>query len=228
MKIAVIGAGSSYTPELVDGFIERTESMPIDEICLMDIDPERLDIICSFSQRMVSANHASFRIKKTTSLQEAIQGASYVITQFRVGKLAARREDEYLGKRHGLIGQETNGVGGMAKALRTIPVLLEIAEEIQKSAPNAVLVNFTNPSGLNTEALLRYAPDVKSVGVCNGPIITKMHILDLLSEIRGEDIDPQRGLLDTLGLNHMGWYRGFTLDGEDVWPVVPPTLRENW
>jgi 6-phospho-beta-glucosidase len=220
MKITVIGAGSSYTPELIHGFIERAPSLPVNEIWLMDIDAERLQIVGNFAERMAAASQAPFKIIKTTSLQEAIQGSSYVITQFRVGMLAARRADEYLGKRHGLIGQETNGVGGMAKALRTIPVLLNIAEEIRRSAPAAVLVNFTNPSGLNTEALMRYAPDVCSVGVCNGPITTKMRILDFLGELRGETIEPQRGFLDTLGLNHFGWYRGFTLDGEDIWPEI--------
>jgi len=220
MKITVIGAGSSYTPELINGFIERSHSLPVDEICLMDINEERLQVVGGFAERMVCASDAHFKVTKTSNLHEAVQGSSYVITQFRVGMLKARREDEYLGKRHGLIGQETNGVGGMAKALRTIPALLDIADEMRKSAPDAVLINFTNPSGLNTEALSRYAPDVLSVGVCNGPITTKMRILDLLGEKRQEQIDPNRGFLDTMGLNHFGWYRGFTLDGVDVWDEI--------
>jgi 6-phospho-beta-glucosidase len=130
--------------------------------------------------------------------------------------MAARREDEYLGLRHGLIGQETTGVGGMAKALRTIPAILSIARDIETSAPDALLVNFTNPAGLVTEALSRYAPNVPSVGVCNVPINAKMHFLEAL----GLSVAPERAELDTLGLNHLSWHRGFTIDGEDVWPQV--------
>src|SRR5688572_12458080 len=132
--------------------------------------------------------------------------------------MAARRDDEELGRRHGLVGQETVGVDGFAKALRTIPVVLEIAAEMRELAPGALLVNFTNPAGLITEALSRHAPDVPAVGVCNSPIHMHMDIVELLSAENGDAIGYERGRLDTLGLNHLGWYRGFTLDGEDVWP----------
>jgi 6-phospho-beta-glucosidase len=132
----------------------------------------------------------------------------------------ARREDEYLGHRHGLIGQETTGVGGMAKALRTIPVILKIAADIRDLAPGALLVNFTNPAGLVTEALNRHAPDVPAVGVCNAPIHMKMEILEELEKEQGQPIDPARAELNTLGLNHLSWHRGFTLDGEEIWPQV--------
>ncbi len=220
MKIAVIGAGSTYTPELVNGLLTRIQQFPLTELWLMDIDAQRLAIVGGFAQRMAQNKGAPFKVILTQDQRQAVQGAAYVLSQLRVGQMPARRADEYLGKRHGLIGQETTGIGGMAKALRTIPVILKIAQDIRESAPGALLVNFTNPSGLVTQALTKYAPDVPCVGVCNGPFTTKMGILDGLESKLGEKIDPQRAELKTLGLNHLSWYRGFTLDGEDVWPQV--------
>src|SRR5512139_1590709 len=160
MKITVIGGGSTYTPELVYGFLARTDRLPLKELWLMDIDQERLGIVGGFAQRMVAAKGDPFKVVLSQDQQASIAGASYVITQLRVGMMPARRGDEYLGQRHGLIGQETTGVGGMAKALRTIPVILNIAADLRALAPGALLVNFTNPSGLVTEALFRHAPDV--------------------------------------------------------------------
>jgi 6-phospho-beta-glucosidase len=186
------------------------------ELWLMDILPERLESVGKFAQRMVQAAGAPFEVHLTTDQREAVKGASYVLTQLRVGWMAARREDEYLGLRHGIIGQETTGVGGMAKALRTIPVILKIAADMRELAPDALLVNFTNPAGLNTEALSRYAPDVSAVGVCNVPITAKMGMLKRV----GIDVKPTEAHLDTLGLNHLTWHRGFTVDGEDLWPQV--------
>ncbi|MCU0522938.1 MAG: 6-phospho-beta-glucosidase [Anaerolineae bacterium] len=220
MKVAVIGGGSTYTPELVNGFLARVSSLPVSELCLMDISQERLDVVGGFAQRMVLAKGSPFAVHLTTDPREAVRGARYVITQLRVGGMQARREDEYLGKRHGLIGQETTGVGGMAKALRTIPVVLGIAADMRELAPGALLVNFTNPSGLVTEALSRYAPDVPSVGLCNVAVNVKMEILKGLEARWGRSIDPARAYLDTLGLNHLSWHRGFAVDGEDVWPEV--------
>ena len=220
MKITVIGGGSTYTPELVSGFLERIEQLPVSELWLMDIDPQRLEIVGGFAKRMVNARGNPFKIILSSDLRQAIAGASYVITQLRVGMMPARRNDEYLGKRHGLIGQETTGVGGMAKALRTIPVILGIAREMQTSAPGAYLANFTNPAGLVTEALSRYAPAVPSVGVCNVGITTKMRILQDLEKRLGQPIDPEHAQLNTLGLNHLTWHRGFTVDGEELWPQV--------
>lgn len=227
MKVAVIGGGSSYTPELVKGFLDRVATFPLTELWLVDIDPQRLAVVGSFAQRMVAAKGSPFQVHLTTDRRAGVAGASYVTTQLRVGGMAARRNDEYLGKRHGLIGQETTGVGGMAKALRTIPVVLAIAADMAELAPGALLVNFTNPAGLVTEALARYAPDVSAVGVCNVPITAKMGILDLLQRRTGEAIASERAELQTLGLNHLSWHRGFTVDGEDVWPlVIEGTLAE--
>lgn len=223
MKITVIGGGSTYTPELVKGFLERVDTLPLSELWLMDIDPHRLEIVGGFARRMAAAKGAPFSVHLTTDQVEAVRGASYVTTQLRVGQMAARQADEYLGLRHGLIGQETTGIGGMAKALRTIPVILKIADDIRKFAPGAMLVNFTNPAGLVTEALNRYAPDVPAVGVCNVALTTKMHMLEGLAPALGEAIDPSRAELKTLGLNHLTWHRGLTIDGEDVWPRVLET-----
>jgi 6-phospho-beta-glucosidase len=224
MKIAVIGGGSSYTPELINGFLDRTDSLPLAELWLMDISLERLEIVGGFAQRMVaakssSAKDAPFAVHLTSDQREAVRGASYVITQLRVGGMQARRADEYLGRRHGLIGQETTGVGGMAKALRTIPVILNIASDMRQLAPGALLVNFTNPAGLITEALARHALDVPSVGVCNAPINAKLGILAEL-EKQGLKVAPERAELDTLGLNHLSWHRGFRVDGQDIWPQI--------
>jgi 6-phospho-beta-glucosidase len=220
MKVAVMGGGSTYTPELINGFLERVETFPLTELWLMDLSQERLDIVGRFAQRMVAAKGAPFEVHLTTDRREAVAGASYVTTQLRVEGMQARREDEYLGRRHGLIGQETTGVGGMAKALRTIPAILDIAAAMQDLAPGALLVNFTNPAGLVTEALNRYAPDVPAVGVCNIPLHLKMDILANLEQLQGRKVDPARVELDTLGLNHLSWHRGFKVDGEDIWPQV--------
>jgi len=220
MKIAVIGAGSTYTPELVNGFLERIQSLPLQELWLMDIDPQRLEIVGGFARRMVAARGDPFKVNLTMDQRQAVKGATYLITQIRVGQMPARVADEYLGKRHGLVGQETTGVGGFAKALRTIPVLLDLAKDMHELAPGALLVNFTNPSGLVTEALQRYAPEVPSVGVCNGPIGMKMRILENLERSTGKKISLDQTELNTLGLNHLSWYRGFSLEGEDVWSQV--------
>ena len=227
MKITVIGGGSTYTPELVNGFLERISTLPITELWLMDIDKERLDIVGGFAQRMVKAKGNPFKVVLSMNQREAIAGASYVTTQLRVGMMPARRGDEYLGLRHGLIGQETTGVGGMAKALRTIPVILGIAKDIREVAPNALLANFTNPAGLVTEALNRYAPDVPAVGVCNVGITTKMEIIEGLEKFTGTKIDSQHAALKTLGLNHLTWHYGFTVEGEEMWPYIFPAYVEE-
>ncbi len=219
MKVAVIGGGSSYTPELISGFLARVESFPLAELWLMDIAPDRLEIVGGFAQRMVAARGSPFAVHLTTDRRQAVRGASYVIVQLRVGGMSARREDEYLGRRHGLIGQETTGVGGMAKALRTIPVVLQIAHDLSDLAPGALLVNFTNPAGLIAEALARHAPAVAAVGVCNVAITTKMRLLEALAE-RGLNVPPERAHLKTLGLNHLSWHYGLVVDGQDLWPML--------
>src|SRR5262245_59470055 len=148
LKVAVIGGGSTYTPELVNGFLARVDKFPLDELWLVDVDEERLKVVGGFAQRMVDAKGAPFKVILTSNQRDAVKDASYVTTQLRVGHMEARRRDEYLGLRHGLIGQETTGIGGMAKALRTIPVILKIAKDIKEVAKEGtMLVNFTNPAG---------------------------------------------------------------------------------
>ncbi len=220
MKVAVIGGGSTYTPELVLGFIERAGMFPLRELCLMDTDPDTLGIVGGFARRMVGAQRAPFEVTLTGDQRAAIRGAAYVITQLRVGGMAARREDEYLGRRHGLIGQETTGVGGMAMALRSIPAILSIARDIRELAPDALLVNFANPSGLVTQALSKYAPDVAAVGLCNAPVGMTIRVLDALGMPHATGTALPRADIDTLGLNHLSWYRGFKLDGHDLWPQI--------
>ncbi len=214
MKVTVIGGGSTYTPELVSGFIKFNADFPVTELALMDVDAERLDVVGKFAQRMVAAKGSPFKVTLHTDRRAAVEGASFVTTQLRVGHMEARREDEYLGLRWGLVGQETTGVGGFAKALRTIPVLMELAAEMRASAPDAPLVNFTNPSGLVTQALRTYAPDIHSIGLCNIPIGYRMQVA------KAFDVEPERVEIDMIGLNHLTWFRGATVDGEDVWPTV--------
>jgi len=221
LKVCVIGGASTYTPELVNGFLTRLAEFPLTELWLMDIDLPRLEVVGRFAQRMVYQSGTPFRVFLTTNLRDAVEASDYVITQFRVGQMEARRRDEYLGRRHGLIGQETTGVGGMAKALRTIPVVLHIAETMQVLAkPGACLVNFTNPAGLITQALTQYTPGTLSIGVCNSPFHAKINLLETLMNTTGERIMPERAELDTLGLNHLSWHRGLRVDGEDVWEKV--------
>jgi 6-phospho-beta-glucosidase len=215
MKVATIGGGSTYTPELVQGYIERHERLDLDELWLVDIDAARLETVGGFARRMVAAAGEPFQVRLTTDRCEALEGADFVTTQLRVGGMAARREDEHLGRRWGLVGQETTGIGGMANALRTVPVILSIAEDVGKLCPAAWLINFTNPSGLVTEALQRYAPDVRSVGLCNGPIGYQMRIAKRISLE-----DPFGVHLDYLGLNHLAWIRGARVGEQDVWPEV--------
>lgn len=219
MKVAVIGGGSTYTPELVRGFLERAVSFPLTELWLMDTAAERLATVGGFARRMALAGGAPFDVVLGGDLDEAVDGAAYVITQLRVGGMAARREDEYLGQRHGLIGQETTGIGGMAKALRTIPAILEVAGAMRRRAPGALLVNFTNPSGLVTEALCRYASDIPAVGVCNVALTTQMEMRAALGGSPA-GTDAETAELDTLGLNHLTWHRGLRVGGKDLWPQV--------
>ncbi len=227
MKITVIGGGSTYTPELVNGLLKQAADLSLEELWLMDIDSERLEIVGGFAQRMVAAKGNPFHVVLSTDQRTSVADASYVITQLRVGMMPARRGDEYLGKRHGLVGQETTGVGGMAKALRTIPVILGVAHDVRETAPQALLLNFTNPAGLITEALTRYAPELRAVGVCNVGITTKMHMLERLEGMLGQKVAPERAQLNTLGLNHLTWHRGLTLDGEELWPRFFPAYLEE-
>ncbi|MCS7239946.1 MAG: 6-phospho-beta-glucosidase [Candidatus Bipolaricaulota bacterium] len=209
LKICVIGGGSVYTPELIAGFIAKREELPVEEIVLMDIDVERLNIVGGLAARMVRASGAEISIELTTDRQEAIADADYVVTQIRVGGMAARALDEKLPLAFGVVGQETVGPGGFAKALRTIPVMLDIARDIERLAPHALLLNFTNPAGIVTEALLKHTK-VNAIGLCNVPIGMKNMIASWLGK------DSAQLTLDYVGLNHLSWVRGVSASGQDL------------
>jgi 6-phospho-beta-glucosidase len=220
LKICVIGGGSSYTPEIIEGLIQHREELPVRQIVLMDIDERKLHIVGGLAKRMVDAVDAGIKLSLTTSRKEAVEGADFVVSQIRVGGMAARILDEKIPWQFGLIGQETTGPGGFAKAMRTIPVALSIAKDIEALAPGAFLLNFTNPAGLVTEALLRYSP-VKSIGLCNIPIGTEMRLAQTLG------VQRSQLRLDWIGLNHLNWLRGVRVDGQDVWPQVFQAAMEE-
>jgi 6-phospho-beta-glucosidase len=210
MKLAVIGGGSTYTPELIDGIIKRSSRLPITNIYLLDITNERLEIVAKFAQRMVKAAGKDIQIIFGTDLEAALKGADFVISQFRVGTQKARHKDELLGRKYGLIGQETVGVGGFAKALRTIPVAMHLAQKVRQIAPQATFLNFTNPAGLITQCLTSNFPDLRIIGLCNVPWNTRIEISNALKT----DVDKVD--FDYVGLNHLSWVRGVSVDGIDV------------
>jgi 6-phospho-beta-glucosidase len=212
VKIAVVGGGSTYTPELVHGLA----ALGVGEVALYDADPERLEIVGGFTKRMAPALSISLHRGRGA----ALAGADFVIVQIRVGGQAARLADERLGLEHGLIGQETTGVGGLAKALRTIPVLLDIAERTAQLAPNALLINFTNPVSIVTEALLKQAR-VKAIGLCNIPISQRMEIAAELG-VRPEEVE-----LDSVGLNHLSFVRRVLVRGADVLPEIIELIAKS-
>ena len=209
MKITIIGGGSTYTPELIDGLCTREKDLALEEVVLFDIDPDRLGVLSDFSGRMVNHAGARFRVIPSMDRRSAIEGADFILSQIRVGGQQARHRDIELGTRHGLIGQETTGVGGFAKALRTIPAVLEICRDIERYAPEAWLINFTNPSGLITETILNHT-SVRALGLCNIPIEMKM---DAAREL---GVAPESVRLDYFGLNHLAWVRRIFVDGEDI------------
>jgi 6-phospho-beta-glucosidase len=208
LKIAVIGAGSTYTPELIEGLIERTARLAVREVALMDVHAERLEIVGGLSRRMYGAAELDDVITLTTDRRRAIEGADFVLNQIRVGGQAARIRDEYLSRRHDVVGQETTGPGGFAKALRTIPVALSIAADIRELSPQAWMINFTNPAGMVTESLLRFG-GVKVMGLCNSPFGMQTEIARLLG------VPAEAVWMDYVGLNHLSWVRRVLVGGED-------------
>ncbi|MED1202775.1 6-phospho-beta-glucosidase [Heyndrickxia acidicola] len=212
LKIATIGGGSSYTPEFVEGLIKRYDQLPVKELWLADIEEgrEKLEIVGNLAKRMVEKASLPMEIKLTLDREEALKDADFVTTQMRVGLLAARAKDERIPLQHGIIGQETNGAGGLFKGLRTIPVLLDISAKMQRLCPNAWLINFTNPAGMVTEALLRYGQHKKVIGVCNLPIHTRITIAKLLN-VPLESVE-----IDFAGLNHMVYGLDVRVYGESV------------
>ncbi|MCW4359320.1 6-phospho-beta-glucosidase LicH [Bacillus altitudinis] len=216
IKIVTIGGGSSYTPELVEGFIKRYQELPVKELWLVDIEAgqEKLNIVGALAKRMVEKAGLPIEVHLTLDRRAALKDADFVTTQFRVGLLEARAKDERIPLKYGVIGQETNGPGGLFKGLRTIPVILDIVKDMEELCPDAWLVNFTNPAGMVTEAVLRYTNLKKVVGLCNVPIGIKMGIAKAL------DVDVERIEVQFAGLNHMIYGLDVYLDGVSIMDQV--------
>lgn len=215
LKIAVIGGGSSYTPEIVEGFIKNYDKMPIRELWLVDIEAgkHKLDIVGNLAKRMVQQSGLPIEVHLTLNRREAIAGADFVTTQMRVGLLEARKRDEHIPIKYGVIGQETTGPGGMFKALRTVPVILDICRDIEELAPNAWMLNFTNPAGIVTEAVLKHSK-VKSIGLCNSPIGVKKF---LAAEY---GVSEQEVLPEFVGINHLHWVTSAAVNGVEKLPEL--------
>jgi 6-phospho-beta-glucosidase len=213
VKIAVVGGGSTYTPELVSGLAGERDRLDVTELVLHDIDPERLEVVGGLAERMLERDGFSGRLTLTDDLDHALDGADFVLVQIRVGGQQARLSDETVPLACGCIGQETTGAGGLAKALRTVPVVLSIADRTRElAADGAWVVDFTNPVGIVTRALLDEGH--RAVGLCNVAIGFQRTAARLL------DVEPQRLLVDQVGLNHLTWVRSVLLDGNDVLPEL--------
>ncbi|MGC5012246.1 6-phospho-beta-glucosidase [Streptosporangium sp. DT93] len=212
MKLAVVGGGSTYTPELIDGFARLRDELPLTEIALVDPDARRLGLVAGMARRMLARAAHPAPVVATTSVEEGVAGAGAVLLQLRVGGQAARDVDETLPLECGCVGQETTGAGGLAKALRTVPVVLDIAEKVRRHAPGAWIVDFTNPVGIVTRALLEAGH--RAIGLCNVAIGFQRRFAEDLG------VAPGRISLGHVGLNHLTWERAVHLDGRDVLPEL--------
>lgn len=215
LKVAVIGGGSSYTPELVEGLVQHHAEFPVKDLYLVDIEDgqDKLEIVSALAKRMVEKAGVAMAIHPTLDRQEAIRDADFVITQIRVGRLPARVRDERIPLDFDCLGQETTGAGGFAKALRTVPVILEIAEDIRRFAPNAWMINFTNPTGIITQAVLKYG-GVRSIGLCNLAIGTRMQIAKMAG------VDRSQVDFEWVGINHLNWARRIRVGDTDMMPLI--------
>ena len=213
VKVAVVGGGSTYTPELVEGFVTRGDRLTVDELVLLDVDAERLEVVGGLAGRMLRRVGWSGSLVLTADRHRALEGADFVIVQLRVGGQAARLQDETIPLGFGCIGQETTGPGGFAKALRTVPVVLDLAEETaERGAPGVWFVDFTNPTGLVTQALLDHGH--RALGLCNVAIGFQRRFARVFG------VEPERVQLEHVGLNHLTWERKIFVDGVDRMPEV--------
>ena len=210
IKIVTIGGGSSYTPELVEGFIKRYDILPVKELCLVDIPEgkEKLETVGALAMRMIEKAGVPMKITLSYNRQEALKNADFVTTQMRIGRLPARIKDERIPISHGMIGQETNGAGGMFKAFRTIPVILDIVRDIEKICPDAWLINFTNPAGMVTEAILRYTNFKKTIGLCNVPV----NMVSGFAKMLG--VEEDEVTMEIQGVNHFIFATDVFVNGE--------------
>ena len=218
-KIAVIGGGSSYTPELIDGFIQNESDLLVGEIALYDVDEERLNIVGGMAQRQVRYAEMDTKVTLSTNRPKAVEGAKFVLSSMRVGKMPARILDEKIPLKYNVIGQETTGPGGTFKAFRTIPVTLDIAKDMHKYAPDAWYINFTNPSGIMTEAILKHT-DLNVVGLCNNPI----NMIAGMAEVF--HVEPKDVFLEWVGLNHVNWIRKVFIKGQDMTQTLMDNLEK--
>jgi 6-phospho-beta-glucosidase len=219
MKLVVVGGGSTYTPELVDGFARLRDSLPVEELVLVDPAADRLALVGGLARRIFARQGHPGRVTTTSDLEAGVAGADAVLLQLRVGGQAARAEDETWPLECGCVGQETTGAGGLAKALRTVPVVLDIAERVRRAAPDAWIIDFTNPVGIVTRALLQAGH--RAVGLCNVAIGFQRKFAGWLG------VEPEQVHLDHVGLNHLTWERGVRLGGPDGENVLPRLLAEH-
>ncbi|MFE2036666.1 6-phospho-beta-glucosidase [Streptomyces scopuliridis] len=219
MKLAVVGGGSTYTPELIDGFSRLRDTLPIEELVLVDPAADRLELVGGLARRIFAKQGHPGRITTTSDVDAGVAGADAVLLQLRVGGQAARNQDETWPLECGCVGQETTGAGGLAKALRTVPVVLDIAERVRRANPDAWIIDFTNPVGIVTRALLQAGH--KAVGLCNVAIGFQRRFAKLL------DVAPSEVYLEHVGLNHLTWERGVRLGGPDGADLLPKLLTEH-
>ncbi|KIF74460.1 6-phospho-beta-glucosidase [Streptomyces sp. 150FB] len=219
MKLAVVGGGSTYTPELIDGFARLRDTLPIEELVLVDPAADRLELVGGLARRIFAKLGHPGRITTTSDLDAGVAGADAVLLQLRVGGQAARNQDETWPLECGCVGQETTGAGGLAKAMRTVPVVLDIAERVRRANPDAWIIDFTNPVGIVTRALLQAGH--KAVGLCNVAIGFQRKFAKLL------DVTPGEVYLEHVGLNHLTWERGVRLGGPEGEDVLPKLLVEH-
>lgn len=219
MKLTVVGGGSTYTPELVDGFARLRDTLPVEELVLVDPAADRLELVGGLARRIFARHDHPGRIVTTSDLDAAVEGADAVLLQLRVGGQAAREQDETWPLDCGCVGQETTGAGGLAKALRTVPVVLDIAERVRRTNPHAWIIDFTNPVGIVTRALLQAGH--KAVGLCNVAIGLQRKFAALL------DLAPADIHLDHVGLNHLTWETGVRLHGPEGDDVLPGLLTDH-
>jgi 6-phospho-beta-glucosidase len=220
VKVAVIGGGSTYTPELVEGFGLRRDVLPVEELVLHDIDQDRLDVVGGLAARILNKLDFPGRLTLTRDREQAVEGADFVLVQLRVGGLRARLQDETIPPRFGCVGQETTGPGGFAKALRTVPVVLEIAEDTARlGAEGAGLLDFTNPAGLVTQGLIDHGH--RAIGLCNIPIGFQRDLAKQLS------VEPAQVQLEHVGLNHLSWERRVLVDGVDRLPELIDSFADQ-
>lgn len=209
LKIAIVGAGSSYTPELIEGLSQHRDTLPVKEIVLLDINEERLAIMEGFVKRYIKHLAFDVAVSSTTCRKEAFTGADFISTQIRVGGNKARIYDEKIPLKYGLIGQETTGAGGMFNAFRTIPVMIDIAKDVETYCPDAWIINYSNPTGLVTEALSKVC-NVKVAGLCAGGMRPRWWTAEAL------DVPEESVYYDYLGLNHMNFSYNVTIDGKPL------------